>query len=57
MCIRDSLYTILDDDVPLGALPKTSGSRGAAVGGLGAFLLAAGAALGLTKKRKKEDEE
>ena len=54
---RRSLYTILDDDVPLGALPKTSGSRGAAVGGLGAFLLAAGAALGLTKKRKKEDEE
>ena len=54
---RRSLYTILDDDVPLGALPNTSGSRGAAVGGLGAFLLAAGAILGLTKKRKKDDEE
>ena len=53
---RRGLYTILDGDTPLGALPTTSGSRGKLAGGLGAFLLATGAALGLFKKRKKDEE-
>ena len=52
--VRRGTYVILDDSAPLGALPKTSGSLDASWGALGAFLLAAGAALGLKGKRKEQ---
>ena len=52
--VRRGSYVILDESVPLGSLPKTSGSMDASWGALGAFLLAAGAALGLKGKRKEQ---
>ena len=54
---RKGLYTILDDTVPLGALPETSGSRGLLEGGFGAVLMVLGAALRLLGRKKKQDEE
>lgn len=49
--VRRSLYTILDDSVPLGALPKTSGSRGGTAAAVGALLLLGGIAGAATPPR------